>query len=43
MKTKTDFVDYNGTVHNKTTYVGNTYPFNLYGTEPVSSITRYNA
>lgn len=26
MKTKTDFVDYNGTVHNKTTYVGNTYP-----------------
>lgn len=43
MKIKTDFVDYNGTIQNKTNYVGNTYPFNLYGTEPVSSITRYNA
>lgn len=43
MKINTDFVDYNGTIQNKTKYTGNTYPFNLYGTEPVPSITRYNA
>lgn len=43
MEINTVIKDYNVTLRNKTNYTGNTYPFNLYRTEPVPSITRYNA